>query len=150
MKNSHFVAVALVLVILFFSLSHPTPLKEIRLIFASGQDNIMLDVKISDTDEARSRGLMFVEKLSENEGMLFVFPGEQKRTFWMKNTLIPLDMIFIAANGTVVDVVEDAQPCKEEPCEVYPADAPARYAVEVNAGFSKRHGLATGSRMAMP
>ncbi len=148
MKYFNAAAIAFVAVVSFFALNYSAPTKEANVIFGSEARNITLNVKIADTDEARSRGLMFASKLDENEGMLFVFPDEQKRAFWMKNTLMPLDMIFIAANGTVVDVVENAQPCKEDPCPTYASGQAAKYVLEAKGGFAQRNGIAVGAAAA--
>jgi hypothetical protein len=100
-------------------------------------------VEVARTDADRERGLMFRQKLGADEGMLFVFPESRDHSFWMKNTLIPLDMIFIAESGTVVGVVQDAEPMTTTPRGV---GAPSRYVLEVNGGWSAAHGVARGDR----
>lgn len=99
--------------------------------------------EIADSDMEKAIGLMNRTSLGENNGMLFIFDDERTRSFWMKNTLIPLDMIFIAANGTIVDVTT-MQPCKSLFCESYRSKQPAKYVLEVNAGFSEEHGVEVG------
>ncbi|MBU0616036.1 MAG: endo alpha-1,4 polygalactosaminidase [Nanoarchaeota archaeon] len=89
------------------------------------------NVVVADTDHERSRGLMYKEKLCDDCGMLFVYDDMAERSFWMKNTLIPLDILFIDPNQTVVDVVY-AMPCESEPCETF--HAKAKYVLEVNGG----------------
>lgn len=79
-----------------------------------------------------------------NHGMLFVFPDTEPRTFWMKNTLIPLDMLFFDAGHHLVAIQADAQPCKADPCELYPSNAPARYVLELNAGMAAKIGAREG------
>jgi uncharacterized membrane protein (UPF0127 family) len=96
---------------------------------------VRVAVEVADTPEKRERGLMLREKLGQKEGMLFVFPHEGLKIFWMKNTLIPLDIIFVSSNFKVASYVKDAPPCKINPCETYSSKYPARYALEVNAGF---------------
>lgn len=145
MKYSYFAVVAIVSVALIAALNYYTPVKHASVIFVSEARNITLSVKTADTDEARSRGLMFVDKLNENEGMLFVYGDEKQRTFWMKNTLIPLDMIFIASNGTVVYVVENAQPCEEDPCPTYVSGQAAKYVLEAKGGFAQLNGIGAGA-----
>ncbi len=137
--------VALVFVALIAAFNYHTPAKYANVVFVFEARNITLDVKIADTDETRSRGLMFAGKLGENEGMLFVYGDEKPRTFWMKNTLIPLDMIFIAANWTVADVVENAQPCKEDPCPAYASGQAAKYVLEAKGGFAQRNRIGAGA-----
>jgi uncharacterized membrane protein (UPF0127 family) len=77
------------------------------------------------------------------EGMIFVFPDERPRTFWMKNTCIPLDMLFLAADGTVVGILEQvpvlSQAMRSVPC-------PAAYVLEMNAGWARRHGVMPGMK----
>ncbi|MBS3128728.1 DUF192 domain-containing protein [Candidatus Woesearchaeota archaeon] len=96
-------------------------------------------VELPQTQEDFQKGLMFRESLSEDQGMLFIFPQDREWSFWMKNTLIPLDMIFIDEQGGITKI-HHAVPCKEEPCELYTANA--KYVLEVNAGYAKRHGIA--------
>ena len=142
MKRTLVFALVFVLVLIFLLLK---PVQEKTIYFYSGGKNVTLLVKIADTDETRTKGLMFVESLDNYKGMLFVFDDEAKRTFWTKNTLIPLDMIFVAANGTVVGVVEDAKPCNENPCQTYSVNAASRYVVEANAGFARENKIAEGT-----
>jgi uncharacterized protein len=114
--------------------------------FYTDDGRVTVPVEVADTNEERSQGLMFRESLPENDGMLFVFDEEAPRTFWMKNTKIPLDMIFIGSD-MVVDQVTTAQPCVADPCAVYPSIQPVQYVVEVNAGFAKEHGIEAGDRI---
>lgn len=107
-------------------------------------DNVFFDVEIAQTSEERAKGLMFRESMPENYGMLFVFDDDAPRSFWMKNTLIPLDMIFIDGNMTVVDV-KNAVPCKEDPCSTYSAHG--KFVLEINAGLAEKNGIRAGSRM---
>ena len=103
-----------------------------------------INVEIADDDRERSQGLMFREMLQDDHGMLFVYPDEKFRAFWMKNTLIPLDMIFINAHQEIVDI-HTAYPCKEqEPCQPYGSEDKAQYILEVNAGFAEKNNLKTG------
>lgn len=111
---------------------------------------VMVIAEIAGTPEKQRRGLMFRSSLGENEGMLFVFPDEQQRTFWMKDTLIPLDMIFIDSSGTIVDVKKSVQPCKADPCPTYTSKQAAQHVLEVNAGFSDKYGVEEGSVVTVP
>lgn len=101
-------------------------------------------VEIADTPEARARGLMYRRELAADGGMLFVFPQEERLEFWMKNTLLPLDMIFIGADLRVVGIVERAQPLSTVPRG---PGVPAQYVLEVNGGFAASHGLQAGDRV---
>jgi uncharacterized protein len=100
-------------------------------------------VEVARTDAERERGLMFRQKLGADEGMIFLFTESSDHAFWMKNTLIPLDMIFIAENGAVVGVVQGAEPMTTIPRSV---GAPSRYVLEVNAGWSAAHAVERGDR----
>jgi uncharacterized membrane protein (UPF0127 family) len=90
-------------------------------------------VEIANTNETRQRGLMFREKLADNEGMLFLFDSPDKHSFWMKNTLIPLDIIWISDDKKVVDI-QTMQPCAKDPCPSYQPPNEAQYVLEVGAG----------------
>jgi uncharacterized membrane protein (UPF0127 family) len=98
-------------------------------------------VEVADTTAERSRGLMHRRTMAEGWGMLFVYPGEEQRAFWMKNTLIPLDIIFVSGAGRVVHIVRNATP---QTLERRRSNQPARYAVEVTAGVAKSAGVEVG------
>ena len=113
-------------------------------------DNVMLNVEIADDSEKIQRGLMYRDMLPENQGMLFIFDEERKYQFWMMNMKINLDMIWLDSNGKVVHIVEDAAPCIDSAhtsqC-TYNPDEPAKYVLEVNSGFVKKHGISENSIM---
>jgi len=94
-------------------------------------------VEVADTSAKRTQGLMFREKLEEGHGMLFVFEKEGSHRFWMKNTLIPLDVIWISADNKVVDV-QTLQPCIEKNCPATTPVSPAKYVLEVNGGAFRK------------
>ena len=100
-----------------------------------------LGVEIVQTDEERMRGLMFREKLPDNQGMLFVFEASRIQSFWMRNTFIPLDIAFIDADGRIIDV-QRMTPLDEN--KSYLSPAPVPYVLEVNAGWFERHGVKVG------
>lgn len=106
-------------------------------------------VEIADEPGELQKGLMFVESMPKNEGMLFIFDDSSPRTFWMKNTLIPLDMVFIDENYVVVDLKENVQPCDADPCPTYPSEFSSKFVVELNAGSSKEYNISVGSIMRM-
>lgn len=89
--------------------------------------------EVANNDKLRQRGLMFREKLNENEGMIFVFNYSAPHSFWMKNTLIPLDIIWISEDLKVVDV-QTLEPCLHDPCPSYQPKQKAKYVLEINAG----------------
>lgn len=102
------------------------------------------DAELAVTADERARGLMFRESLLPGTGMLFVFPREGRHGFWMKNTLIELDIVFVGADRRVVDIARRAQPCRNEPCPQYYPAAPAAYALEIAGGIADRLGFAAG------
>jgi uncharacterized protein len=101
-------------------------------------------VEVVDTPEARARGLMYRRDLAPNAGMLFIFPSETPQQFWMKNTPLPLDMVFIGQDQHIVGIVADTRPFTTTPLGVA---APSQYVLEVHAGFCARHGIDTGARV---
>ncbi|MDQ4102080.1 MAG: DUF192 domain-containing protein, partial [Thermoproteota archaeon] len=104
-------------------------------------------VEVPDDVEEYMRGLMFKQHLPWNAGMLFAFNNEEPRAFWMKNTLIPLDMIFVSDNSEIVDIIEKVPPCEQDPCPIFPSGEPAQYVLEVNAGFVEQNGVQIGDRL---
>lgn len=114
-------------------------------VFHTEAGDVTVHVEIANTEREREVGLMNRTFLPENSGMLFVFDREAVLYFWMKNTLIPLDMIFISESMTVVRIEHMTKPCRSDPCPLYPSQAPARYVVEVNGGFAQAHGITVGT-----
>ena len=107
----------------------------------------VFSVEIADTEAAREKGLMFRKKLPEGQGMLFDFHREQDVTFWMQNTYIPLDMIFIRANGQILSIVENADPLSTK---LIPSGGPVLGVLEVIGGTASKLGIAPGDRVAHP
>ncbi|MGH8214247.1 MAG: DUF192 domain-containing protein [Rhodanobacteraceae bacterium] len=101
-------------------------------------------VEIADTPPARAHGLMDRTEMPADHGMLFIFPDSEPRTFWMKDTLIPLDILFFDEAQRLVSVQEDVPQCRSDPCPVYPSIAPARYVLELNAGVAAKLGVRRG------
>jgi uncharacterized protein len=101
-------------------------------------------VELARTDPERARGLMFREHLDADAGMLFLFEESEDHGFWMKNTLIPLDMIFIADDGRVAGIVERAEP---RTTTLRSVGSASRYVLEVNGGWCAAHGVARGARV---
>ncbi len=93
---------------------------------------------------------MYRQKLAADRGMLFVFSSEGVHKFWMKNTLIPLDMLWIAGDGRIIHIEHDVPPCKGDPCPSYGPDTPARYVLEVNAGYARERGVGVGDQVLLP
>lgn len=105
------------------------------------QGDITVRVDIADDPEEQARGLMGRTELQDSSGMLFVWDDIQPRRFWMKDTLIPLDLI--AIRGREVVSIVTMEPCEADPCPRYPTE-PADAALEVNAGWAERHGIEVG------
>ncbi|MDP4031598.1 MAG: DUF192 domain-containing protein [Pseudorhodobacter sp.] len=104
-------------------------------------------VEVADTDATRSRGLMFRERLPRSAGMLFVYESPRRATFWMKNTLIPLDMIFADASGRVTKVHANAQP---QDLTTIDGGAGVKLVLEINGGLSSRLGITPGAELRHP
>ena len=114
----------------------------------NGEKSIKINAEIADDEQEQMMGLMFRKNLSENEGMLFIFDYEDYQTFWMKNTSIPLDMIFIGENLEIVDI-KNAVPCKQEPCALYKSSKPAKYVLEVNGNLTAKKNIRIGDRITL-
>jgi uncharacterized protein len=115
---------------------------------ASGGDEVEVQVEIADDSSEQARGLMYRTALAENRGMLFVFPHEERLSFWMKNTLIPLSVAYMDSEGRIVDI-QDMKPLDDDPPHYVSAE-PARYALEVNQGFFDKQGIKVGDRAELP
>jgi uncharacterized membrane protein (UPF0127 family) len=107
--------------------------------------DLRIEAELAYTDATRSRGLMFRESLAPDAGMLFLFPSLEIQSFWMKNTLIPLDILWLNERQEVVYMLT-AQPCKKEPCGSIVPLQKALYVLEVNAGFARKHKIDIGTQ----
>jgi len=112
----------------------------------SGNDRYTYFVEYADTEEERARGLMWRDTLNDDEGMLFLYNEETKPSFWMKNTLIPLDMVFIGSDLIIKHIAHEAEPCKatEKKCAFYKPDEAVQYVLEINGGQSELKGFKEG------
>ncbi|MFS4458983.1 DUF192 domain-containing protein [Bdellovibrio sp. HCB2-146] len=109
-----------------------------------------LEVELAETADQHARGLMFREKLGENDGMLFIFPGEETRFFWMKNTLIDLSIGYFDASGTLIDVQEMKSGkgvSNDMLLASYPSAKPAKYALEMNKGWFDKNKVKLGTKL---
>lgn len=113
---------------------------------ASDGRSVEIRAEVASTGQQRETGLMFRKSLGRNEGMLFLFPDLAVRNFWMKNTLIPLDMIFISENLTIIRI-HHAVPCTTDPCPTYSSGEPAKYVLEVNGNATADYDIRAGSRV---
>ncbi len=108
-----------------------------------------VEVELAITSDERAQGLMNRTELDWNKGMVFFFEDEDLRHFWMKNTLIPLDIIFINADREIV-TIRQATPCEEDPCPLYSSTEPAMYVLEVNQGWAEANHVAVGQKVELP
>jgi hypothetical protein len=114
---------------------------------SSERGTVRVPVELALTREQLGRGLMWRDDLASDAGMLFVFADDTARSFWMKNTPLPLDIVFIDSTGTVVNVAENTTPFSTAPIR---SAGPARYVLEVNAGFARRNGIGAGTTVTLP
>lgn len=103
-----------------------------------------INIELADNEFERAKGLMYREIMPENQGMLFVFDYEQDLGFWMKNTLISLDMIYLNADKEVVSIAYNT---KIKSTQTYPSEKPAKYVIEVNAGFCEKYAITKGCKV---
>jgi uncharacterized protein len=117
--------------------------KEGELTFYSENNKpiITIDIEIADSEYERQLGLMKRNEMGEKEGMLFIFPFESMQSFWMRNTLIPLDMIFVNSEKSIVTIHKNTTPLSDSS---YRSTEPAIYVVEVNAGFTDKYNIKAG------
>lgn len=104
-------------------------------------------VEIADDDEERAQGLKYRNSLPDNAGMLFIWSRSAPRSFWMLDTRIPLDIVYLDEEQTIVAWSLNTPPCRTRQCPSYPSLKPARYVLEVNAGEMERLGVSLGDRM---
>ena len=108
---------------------------------------LFFTVKLAETEAQRRHGLMFTPYLPKQQGMLFVFETDAPRQFWMKNTQIPLDMLFFASDGRLVNIVHSAMPFS---LTAHSSVGPARYVLELNGGVAAEIGVQTDARLVLP
>jgi uncharacterized membrane protein (UPF0127 family) len=135
--------------LLFSILSVPSArsaeFKPLEIVTRSGVQ--VFSVELATTDEERTTGLMYRKELADGKGMLFDFSPEQEVSMWMKNTYIPLDMIFIRADGRILRIAENTEPMSTR---IIPSRGPARAVLEVPAGTAQKYGIRPGDRVAGP
>lgn len=137
-----FIVLAIGINAVFLNWENQNP--RVRLLTEKGHFDVK--VEIADSPEEMKRGLMFRESLEEGEGMFFIYSNEARLSFWMKNTLIPLDMIFISRDLKVKRIQYEAQPCPSDQtlCPTYSSEERVKYVLEVPGGYSKKIGLNPG------
>ena len=120
------------------------PVNGPRVVISSTRGDIAVDVEVVSTEARIERGLMYRQFLAPESGMLFLLGIEKDWTFWMRNTLIPLDMIFIRKSMTIAGIVENAEPKTESMRMV---GEPSLYVLEVNAGWTRSHGVTKDAKV---
>ena len=130
--------------------SEPAQASKLRTvtIYASSGKEVRVRAEIADDQNEQLRGLMYRTALAKNRGMLFVYPDEEERSFWMRNTLIPLSVAFMDSEVRIVDI-DDMKPLDDDP-PGYVSAEPAQYALEVNQGFFEERGVEVGDRADLP
>lgn len=120
--------------------------KEGELTFSNvdGQFITQINIEIADDDSRRTTGLMYRDNMEENQGMFFIFPNEGYQSFWMRNTVLSLDILFVNSQNEIVTIHKNTVPFDESS---YPSTKPAIYVVEVNAGFTEKHNIDVGDQI---
>ncbi|MGH3032922.1 MAG: DUF192 domain-containing protein, partial [Gaiellaceae bacterium] len=119
-----------------------------RALIDTGGEQASVQVEIADSEEERQVGLMHRESLPQDAGMLFLFPAEHSGGFWMKNTLIPLSIAFVDADGRILRIL-DMEPCRADPCPIYDPGVAYRSALEVNRGAFAGWSVEEGDRLTL-
>ena len=118
--------------------------REPHVVVKTAAGPVRVNVEVANTPQSRELGLMYRRDMAADAGMLFIFPGESRQAFWMKNTPLSLDMIFIDAAHKIVGIVPDARPFSTKSLGV---STPSKYVLEVHAGFCTQHGIAAGDQI---
>lgn len=106
-------------------------------------------VEIADTQEKLALGLMFRDEMAEDHGMIFLFPNEAPRSFWMKNCRISLDILYFNKDLKMVSASLNTPPCRVERCPTYPSKFPAQYVLELNGGTATKLGIGVGDQLSL-
>lgn len=121
-----------------------------KVVITSGKDKNEFEVEVASTDAQRKIGLMHRKSLEERKGMLFIFQSQGYMNFWMKNTLIPLDMLFINQDGMIEHVAKNVQPCTSSDsrnCPKTNSVKPVKFVLEINAGMAEKLGIRAGDQV---
>lgn len=119
--------------------------REITFLNAEGEDITTIEVAVADEPDERNMGLMDVNNLPKDKGMLFIFEEQQPLSFWMANTPLPLDIFFVNESGEIVRIHQNTQPFSDKNLS---SEKPARYVIETNSGFSLSHDIQEGMKVA--
>jgi len=121
--------------------------KEGELVFfptTERKESTQIDIEVANNDFETQQGLMFRQSMTDTQGMLFIFENMEPRSFWMKNTYLSLDIIFVDNQRRVVSIQKNAAPLSERSL---PSESPAQYVLEMNGGWSDRYGLKKGDQL---
>lgn len=144
MRRARFIIVAWIAIALMPALAACDPTPQVAVVAGDKSLRAAVKVEIADTPDTRELGLMYRNHLGDNAGMLFIFPSPSATQFWMKNTVIPLDMLFADSNRKVVGIVANAQPYSEA---LLGGFGGTLYVLEVNGGYAAGHAIAVGDRL---
>lgn len=131
----------IILLTIFFLLTNCTPKQTQNQVCF---ENNCYKVELAQTKQEQAKGLMYIEHLDQDAGMLFIFNKQSPHYFWMKNTKIPLDIIWINEKNQVIYINKNTPPCKQDPCPTYGIDTPVKFVLEINAGEADKIGLKKG------
>jgi hypothetical protein len=145
MKKNIMIILTILLIIIFLSIYFVSKNKKTEIFFP--KQNIKIEAQLAQTILQQTKGLMNVKSLPENQGMLFVFLDESRKSFWMKNTYIPLDLIFISRDKKIVEIKENFEPCQQKNCPSYTSQKKVKYVLEVNGGFCQKHQIKEGDEV---
>jgi uncharacterized membrane protein (UPF0127 family) len=143
-RRARLIIVAWIAIALLPALAACDPTPQVAIVSSDSSQRAAVKVEIANTPDAREIGLMYRNHLDDNAGMIFIFPSPNTAQFWMKNTVIPLDMLFADANGKVLGVVANAQPYSEALLGGFSGTV---YVLEVNAGYAAKHHVVAGDRL---
>lgn len=111
------------------------------------ENGVCLNLEIADSPQERAQGLMFRDNLASDSGMLFIFETDSDYAFWMKNTKIPLDIIWLDSDYRIVGIRENVAPCVADPCTMYSVGVPARMVLETNAGIVQQNNVRSSQKV---
>ncbi|WP_417415677.1 DUF192 domain-containing protein [Hoeflea sp.] len=143
-RSAFFAVVALIVAIPALAMTAQLPTDSERLVIETEDGPVSFSVELALTPEDRASGLMNREDMPEDHGMLFKFEQARQVLMWMKNTPLPLDMIFIDSDGTIARIAKDTTPFSET---IIPSVAPVRYVLELNGGTATKRGISVGNKV---
>ena len=150
MPKHHFLLVLIITLFGYLSVCMAEQMDFLTGIVHFKTSDLDLKVEIAANETQRETGLMYRPELDFDRGMLFVFEEKAIINVWMKNTLIPLDAIFIDQTGKIVSILKNLPPCKQAHCPIYHSSIPASFMLEVNAGFIEQQHIQTGQMLKLP